>query len=77
MNSEIVSFCCLKGICMLRDEYQVEFESRTSPSVKGFLIGYRDNKFAVTLGPEIPEIFLVDVSFMIKNCINFPKRCKL
>ena len=76
MNRDIVSFCSVNQIVMLRDEYQLEFNTITAPNVKGFFMGYQNEKFAVTLGPEIPEIYLIGVEFIVKHSDDVAKRCK-
>ena len=75
-TSEWFDFCKENEITMIDEFMNLSFLTDTKPNARGMLIGYKEEKFAVFMGPEIRKIFLVSQDYLIKNVYRFAEKCK-
>lgn len=76
LEKEVTDFCVKNNIICFNDPIDSRFATTGFPVVKGFVIGFRDQKLAITLGPELNMIFLVSLQYFIENAENCAVNCK-
>jgi len=69
-------FCEENGIRYFYESITLEFLTRCPPTAKGLLVGYRGEKFAISMGPEIPVIYLVSREYLLSRVPDFTLKCK-
>ena len=65
LDNDCVAFCKAENIQLFPEPVTLICKTVTHPNAMGLMIGFRDEKIALSMGPEIRVIFLVSITHLL------------